>query len=302
MKKKVLVIILLIILICFNACSQEVNNKENITSVVSLTESKRENNTTKSDNIRENIIENPIVYDTSSKNLKWIGKDIQKVLYLDDLDLNLLPYSIKQKCIEALNSNGLDCTELSHVKIALWDINLDGTKDYFVLPFPDKYAGNLLPPLYLFLSDKKSYKMVYTPLETDTEIKILNSKTNGCFDIQWDLFGNVLNYDGTDTYIGREDNSIKVILFPIIQNSSTVCIKVGIPYHISDLTKYKLMACLFYDDFNNSLIVTSNDENFNDIIYTDSPVNGIYYFYIDSENIDIEILNNIVIELKYVEC
>lgn len=235
--------------------------------------------------------------------LIWTGENLNEIIYLQDIDLNLIEDTIKNICVKKLNNDFTFCDNLSNIKIAIHDMNDDGLDDYFILPFPYAYIGNSLPPIYLFINNDNgdSYKIVNIPLKTDSKIKILNSKTNDYYDLQLDSFGNILNFNGIDSYISYNEQNIDVSYLPVTQEGDVTCIKIIIPYGISNYESYYLKMCIFDNNFNKIIIATSNDNKFNEIKYTNLPTNGIYCFYIktlDLNNFDYE---NFIFELKCVE-
>lgn len=278
----------------YNNSSSTVSTIETVEEISDVTESTNE--------YEENIDKNIAVNNPFDDELIWTGDNLKANIYLEDIEMDLLPDKIVDNCIKKLNVNFSRCDKLSGVKVVMWDMNDDGVEDYFVVPFPAGYAGNSLPPLYLFVAENDNFKIIDIPIKTDNSIKVLSSKTNGYYDLQWDSFGNVLYFDGVDKYIGRQESNISVSMFSVTQENEITCIKADIPYEISDYSQYYLKMCLFDKNFNKILIATSNDKQYNNVIYSNSnlPINGEYCFYIKTStayNIDFD---DVIVEFKCV--
>ena len=115
-------------------------------------------------------------YDVSDEELSWTGENTRKKIFLENTDIKSLPGFIIDSCIENLNNDFTECESLFFVKTATYDMNNDGKEDYFVLPFPDKYPGNNIPPLYLFVMGNDNPTVINIPLKSDLFITVLNSQ------------------------------------------------------------------------------------------------------------------------------
>jgi hypothetical protein len=309
--KKIIPILLMIYALSFSSCEYDSGlSKETSTAeigAVTTEPSTTEINvtTTKGEPNPSEIVD----YVTPDEDLIWVTGNLQTVIYFQKFDVDLLPLGFVTQCLEISSIDigvryniDVKYTELYSVDVATWDMNNDGIDDYFILPRPVGFHSNAIPPLYLFLSYGDTYNIIRTPLETETFINILNSKTNGCYDLLWDTFGSVLYFDGENTYISEQKGFLKAFIYPPQFQDNIVILRFDIPYSYGELcNNYYLKACLFDIDYNAKIIITSNDEQFNEIIYSKPPINGTYLFHIKISDLNDIDLDNILIELKYVE-
>lgn len=239
-------------------------------------------------------------YDISDEELSWTSENTREKIFLENTDIQSLPDFMIDSCIKNLNNDFTECESLFFVKTATYDMNNDGKEDYFVLPFPDNYPGNNIPPLYLFVMGNDNPTVINIPLESDLFITVLNSQNYGYFDLQSDYFGNVLSFDGASSYKGEY---ILVRGYSVDQENDIICLRVSCPYSVCEYDKYYLKACFFDNDFKKVFIATSNDKELYNIVYSKdvSVVNGEYYFYIKSPDVNAVDLEKMTMELKYVE-
>ncbi len=239
-------------------------------------------------------------YDVLDEELSWTGENTRKKIFLENTDIKSLPDFVIDSCIENLNNDFTECESLFFVKTATYDMNNDGKEDYFVLPFPDKYPGNNIPPLYLFVMGNDNPTVINIPLKSDLFITVLNSQNYGYFDLQSDCFGNVLSFDGESSYKGEH---ILVRGYSVDHENDIICLRVSCPYRVCEYDKYYLKICFFDGDFKKVFIATSNDKEFCNIVYSKdvSVVNGEYCFYIEASDINAVDLEKMTMELKYVE-
>lgn len=187
-------------------------------------------------------------------NIEWVKTNAQKRLLLEDHHFDEVNDEILRQCNELIKEDFGDDADIQKIMTAGFDINDDGTTDYFTVSFPKRHPGNSLPPLYLFISENGGYKAVCTPMKTEKSVTIMKTMTNGCFDLLWDDFGNELSFDGVDSYVGETDQCMKTIFFPVETENDKTVIKIGIPYQIEPYTyitsePYCLKACFLDKDF-----------------------------------------------------
>jgi hypothetical protein len=248
---------------------------------------------------KESIPEDEMLDNT----LLWNSENLRKIIYLNDTNISEIPDTIIEKCIEKLNNDFAECTSLYSTKAAMYDMNNDGADDYFVLPFPADYAGNGTPPTYLFVFEGDELKVIDVPIKSDHCIKILNSNTNDYYNIYGDNFDNIFKFNGQRSYIGKHDNNILVSFLPSVIEDDRLCIRVSIPYEISDYRNYYLKMCLFDKNYKKVLIATSNDNHYNNIVYENHnlPINGEYCFYINMSDCDDFDLADYLIEFQCID-
>lgn len=272
MKKNNFIVLFLFVLgLFFSACSDR-NDTDN----------KCYSNTSNKDTI------NAGHWCDKSNSVEWVKTNAQKTVSLEHHYPNEVKDEIQRQCNNLIKEDFGDDAAIDEILTAGFDINDDGIMDYFTVSFPKKTIGNSLPPLYLFISDNGGYKMINIPMETDVSITVMKNKTNGCFDLLWDDFGNTLTFDGDCTYVGKINQPIKTIFFPIKTENDKNIIKICIPYLTESYScittePYCLEACFFDENFNKIFVITSNDEQFNSVVYSQVPANGEYYFYLNSK-------------------
>lgn len=234
---------------------------------------------------------------------EWKSDSILKTLPLKTIEKDKLDAKIYDQCVSKLHEVFNEDIKVFNIVAVEYDMNCDNKDDYFVVPFPDNYPGNALPPMYLFLSDSDDYKCVTLPLRSDISITILATKTNDVYDILWDAFGHELKYNGNDEFTGDVSEPTKILFFPYTVNGDTLCIKISVPSMPQgiDYNHFKVKAYLYSADWLDNKVIISNNSEYAEITYDEVPINGEYYFYLKEVNINsLPTMEKLSLEIRFI--